>query len=106
MNFNESSFSILFFTIMTQEQELEINKWNDFISENIKGDKTKKALSIYVEKLIKKDTVVIIDFNHLAMLLGIQANTLASIIANTESFYYNFEIPKKINGYFYYKKQE
>ena len=61
-----------FFTIMTQEQEFEINKWNGFISENIKGDKTKKALSLYVEKLIQKDTVVIIDFNHLAMLLGIQ----------------------------------
>lgn len=98
MNFNESSFSIPFFTIMTQEQEFEINKWNDFISENIKGDKTKKALSLYVENLIQKGTIVIIDFNHLAMLLGIQANTFASIIANTESFYYNFEIPKRSGG--------
>lgn len=83
---------------MTQEQEFEINKWNNFISENIEGDKTKKTLSLYVERLILKDTVVIIDFNHLAMLLGIQASTFASIIANTESFYYNFEIPKRSGG--------
>ena len=80
---------------MTQEQKLEIDKWNEFISNNIKGDKTKKALSCYVEQLIQKNTVVIIDFNHLAMLLGIQASTLSSIIAYPKSFYYSFEIPKR-----------
>lgn len=83
---------------MTQEQEFEINKWKVLISENIKGDKTKKALLLYVEKLILSDTVVIIDFNHLAMLLGIQVSTLAAMIANTSSFYYNFEIPKRRGG--------
>lgn len=83
---------------MTKEQEIEISKWNNFISENILGDKSKKALSLYVEKLIQNDTVVIIDFYHLAMLLGIQANIFASIVANTESFYYNFEIPKRSGG--------
>jgi retron-type reverse transcriptase len=83
---------------MTQEQQFEINKWNEFIFENIRGSKTQRALSLYIEKLILNDTVVILDFNHLAMLLGIQNNILASIVAHTKSFYYSFEIPKRSGG--------
>lgn len=87
-----------FILIMTIEQQIEVRKWNDFISANIKGNKTRKALLIYVKKLIQNDAVVILDFNHLALLLGIQINTLASIIAKSESFYYSFEIPKRSGG--------
>jgi len=83
---------------MTQEQQLEINKWDEFISRSIKGEKNQRALSLYIEKLIINDAVVILDFNHLAMLLGIKGNILASIIAHTHSFYYNFEIPKRSGG--------
>lgn len=83
---------------MTQEQQLEINKWDEFISGNIKGQKNQRALSMYIERLILNDAVVVLDFNHLAILLGIQGNILASIVAHTESFYYSFEIPKRSGG--------
>lgn len=83
---------------MTEEQDLELIKWNEFISENIKRDKTRTALFHYVKKLILNNTIVITDFNHLAKLLGIKARFLAKIIANPKSFYYNFEIPKRSGG--------
>lgn len=83
---------------MTQEQQQEIRKWEEFISHNIRGGKTQNAISAYVQRLIANNAVVILDFNHLAGLLGIQNRFLASIIADTKSFYYSFEIPKRSGG--------
>ena len=83
---------------MTQEQQLEIDNWNEFIHKNVKDINKQKAFSCYMEKLIQNNTVVILDFNHLAMLLGIKKDILASIISHTDSFYYKFEIPKRSGG--------
>lgn len=83
---------------MKEEHKIEIEKWSLFFSNNIRGKKTQEALSRYVQKLILNDSPVIIDFNHLAELLGIQKDILASIIFKSSSFYYDFEIPKRNGG--------
>lgn len=83
---------------MTEEQNTEIHKWQEFISENIRGKKTQEAVLAYIQKLVLNNTVIILDFNHLAQLLGIKNDILASIIMGSSSFYYNFEIPKRNGG--------
>lgn len=83
---------------MKEEHKREIEKWSDFISKNIRGNKTQAALSLYVQKLILNNAPIIIDFNHLAVLFGMQREILASIVSNSKSFYYNFEIPKRNGG--------
>lgn len=100
MNFIESSFPILFFRIdnMSSNQSIEIDNWKSYITENVRGKITQKAISAYVEKLVLNNTVVIIDFKHLAQLLGVEKHVLASIVNNSRAFYYNFEIPKRSGG--------
>ncbi len=83
---------------MLEDKKIQIEKWVDFISKNVRGEKTQKALSIYVQKLISNNTVIILDFNHLASLLGIQREVLSSIVMKSNSFYYTFEIPKRNGG--------
>lgn len=84
---------------MKKEHKIEIVKWSDFISKNIRGKKTQEALSDYVRGLILNNTPVIIDFDHLAKLLGVQNEILSKIVFNSSSFYYNFEIPKRNEGF-------
>lgn len=83
---------------MIEEKRIEIEKWRDFFSKNIRGKKTQEALSFYVQKLIINNTPVIIDFNHLAKLFGIQKHILSSIVSKSSSFYYNFEMLKRNGG--------
>lgn len=90
-----SSFSL---NIMTERQRIHIKKWESYIREHIRGKITQKAILAYIEKLVLADTIVILDFNHLAKLLGIEHKILASIVNNPNSFYYNFEIPKRNGG--------
>lgn len=83
---------------MTEEQNIEFIKWQEFISENIGDNRIQDALLAYIQKLILNNTVVILDFNHLALLLGIKSNILSNMIMGSNSFYYNFEIPKRSGG--------
>jgi RNA-directed DNA polymerase len=83
---------------MTEEQKIEFDKWNEFITSNIRGVKTQKALKMYVQKLLLNNTVIILDFNHLSQLLGIHTGTLTNIVIKSKSFYYDFEIPKRTGG--------
>lgn len=83
---------------MTEEQKKEFHKWQEFISEKIRGKKTQDAILAYIQKLILNNAVVILDFNHLAQLLGVKSEILSRIVMGSNSFYYNFEIPKKNGG--------
>ncbi|EMQ95004.1 RNA-directed DNA polymerase [Xanthomarina gelatinilytica] len=80
---------------MNDNKNILVKEWDAFISENIRGAKTQIAVKTYVNKLISNNTVVILDFNHLALLLGIEVDVLARITSHSESFYYDFEIPKR-----------
>ena len=84
---------------MTENQRNDIENWESYINENVRGKITQKAILAYIEKLVLSDTIVILDFNHLAKLIGIEQKILASIINDTNSFYYNFEIPKRNGGF-------
>lgn len=83
---------------MTKEQKIEIDKWSVFVTTKINNVDLQKVFISYIKRLIKKDTVVILDFNHLARLLGVQKKTLSRIVMKSDSFYYNFEIPKRKGG--------
>lgn len=84
---------------MSDNQRLELEKWSEYILNNVKGKQTKSALLNYVHKIILNDAPVIIDFNHLAELLGIQDSILASIVNKPSVFYYSFELAKKSGGF-------
>lgn len=83
---------------MNDTQHIKIGNWKSYITENVRGKITQRAISAYVENLVLRDTVVIIDFKHLAQLLGIDKHILASIVNGSKAFYYNFEIPKRNGG--------
>lgn len=83
---------------MTNEQSIQLETWKYYIDENIKEEKSQMSLYGYVERLIKSDTIVILDFEHLAKLIGIEYGIFTSIINSPSSFYYNFEIPKRNGG--------
>lgn len=82
---------------MTKNHKIEIDKWSEFILQNIRGKKTQEALISYIKKLIIKGAPVILDFNHLSELLGLHKQILANIVYSSDSFYYSFDIPKR-NG--------
>ena len=70
---------------MVEEKKIEIQKWKNFISQNVRGKITQKALNQYVQNLILNNTVVILDFNHLAKLLGIRKGILSNILMKLKS---------------------
>lgn len=52
----------------------------------------------YVSNLIRKDLPPIFDLKHLGALLGLKVDFLSAAIYSAESFYRNFEIPKRSGG--------
>jgi hypothetical protein len=57
------------------------------------------AFSEYAEALHSRGLPVIFDFQHLALLLGINDMYLARMICSGESFYRRFRMPKRSGGY-------
>lgn len=83
---------------MNQDPEILLIEWKEFISKKFRGKKKQEALFNYVKRLIDNESIIILDFSHLALLLGIESGILAKIVNHTSSFYYQFEIPKKKGG--------
>jgi RNA-directed DNA polymerase len=52
----------------------------------------------YSSRLLSKKLPVIFEFEHLSMLLGLNLETLASMISAPNSFYREFTIPKRSGG--------
>ncbi|MCH5243109.1 MAG: retron St85 family RNA-directed DNA polymerase [Muribaculaceae bacterium] len=57
-----------------------------------------EPLILYVEKLNQRNLPIIFDFDHLCLLLGINNNTLSSIINSPKSYYRNFALKKRSGG--------
>ncbi len=87
------------FFIMTEQHKIELNNWQSFVTENYFGAKTRDALIKYIERLIERSSIVILDIKHLASIIGIEEKVLASMIAYPPSFYYSFCIPKRKGGF-------
>jgi retron-type reverse transcriptase len=75
-----------------------IQDWFNYIEKEIKGLKTQAAFKEYVSVLFKNNVPIIFENKHLAANLGVKPAILAKIIAAPESFYYNFQIPKRKGG--------
>lgn len=75
-----------------------IEDWSIYIDSKIKGVNTRSALKEYVSVLYENDVPVIFENEHLSKILGINSSILSKIITSSESFYYNFKIPKRSGG--------
>lgn len=84
--------------MISEQQQFDQTKWSDDIFNHIRGSKTQEALKLYVSRLILNNSVVILNFDHLAALLGVKSFVLARIIINSKSYYYSFEVPKRSGG--------
>lgn len=52
----------------------------------------------YIKSLLTKKSVIILEIEHLAKLLGIKDDILKKMINGTGAFYYRFSIPKRSGG--------
>lgn len=84
---------------MNQHQlKAKLNQWESFYRQKgIPKDKYQIYLE-YAAPLLEKDLPVIFDFEHLALLLGLDKQFMAAIINRPESFYREFKIPKRSGG--------
>ncbi|OCK50691.1 hypothetical protein BA768_19440 [Chryseobacterium sp. CBo1] len=75
----------------------DLDYWFFFIDKSFRKIKVRKALKIYVEKILSTNSPIIFEFNHLSLLLGIEKDYLAKIANKSALFYHEFHIPKR-NG--------
>lgn len=80
------------------DQNNDIEEWSSFLKENFEDKYIQTSLIKYATCLLQKDVPVIFTFEHLSMLMEINKSTLGRILYRTESFYYEFEIPKRSGG--------
>lgn len=76
----------------------ELQVWFDFFEQNNIPPDQKNVFLAYIERLLKNNTPIIFEFNHLARLLGFDTKTLANITNCTEKSYRTFSIPKRRGG--------
>jgi len=74
-----------------------LDDWNKFIVANYKEKDAQKALMVYISNLYEKKTIVILTFEHICRLIGVDVHILSKIIHNQTYFYHTFTIPKR-NG--------
>ena len=84
---------------MTDRQVNEMLRlWTAYYqSRNVSPDFVEKCLN-YAKPLFKQDMPVIFDFQHLCLLLGLDAEYLQSVIYGSESHYREFAIRKRSGG--------
>lgn len=76
-------------TLYSWEQEIEAT--------NISNDK-KLAMKCYVRNILEQNGVVIIDIEHMSLLLGLEGEVLCRMINSPEKFYREFSIKKRNGG--------
>ena len=84
---------------MTDKQIEEMVKlWSAYYqSRNVSPEFSKQCLD-YARPLFKRDMPVIFDFQHLCLLLGLEAEYLQSVIYGAKSHYREFAIRKRSGG--------
>ncbi|MBQ5964296.1 reverse transcriptase domain-containing protein [Massilia sp. ZL223] len=77
---------------------MESTQWRSYFRDRgIPNELTKSYVS-YAGSLQKKNLPVIFEFEHLSLLLGLNIEPLARMIASPSSFYREFAIPKRSGG--------
>ncbi|MCB0706915.1 MAG: RNA-directed DNA polymerase [Saprospiraceae bacterium] len=75
-----------------------ISKWHDLLKAAPLNEDLKDALSLYIRSIIKSGFPVILNVEHLSHLVRIEYIFLKRMMNSSESFYYEFEIPKRRGG--------
>jgi RNA-directed DNA polymerase len=76
-----------------------VDVWRVFFDERIKRRRwIIDVYARYIENLNKNGFPPIFDFQHLALLLGVERGFLGRIVQTPEQFYRTFEIPKRTGG--------
>lgn len=83
---------------MENPNSFTFKDWQVYLSENVQSYADRQLLEVYVEKLFSNQTVVILNFHHLAHLLGINSRTLSIVLRNIDNYYHKFEIKKRKGG--------
>lgn len=78
-------------------QEL-LNNWLSAINNSRCSRKLKVILLQYVNDILQKEGVVIINTSHLAQLIGLSEEIMNKMINSPNSFYRSFTIPKRSGG--------
>lgn len=68
-----------------------------FFDNRIEGPEADHYLEV-VGRLMARDLPPVLDFEHLALMLGIVPSALASMVNESRAYYHDFEIPKKSGG--------
>jgi len=81
-----------------RELNIELKRWKAFYKEKGIDKEVYQKILDYVKPLLQQDLPVIFDYIHLAGLLGLNPEFITRIINSSESFYREFEIPKRSGG--------
>src|SRR5690625_70414 len=80
-------------------KQKEINKWKTFFKNRGLSEEISDKYILYITKLLKNNTPIIFDFNHLSLLLGRQPFYLASVVNSPDNHYRNFKLKKRSGGF-------
>lgn len=76
-----------------------ISSWETYFSDRVRKRKDVTGLYLkYARDLIERDMPPIFDFEHLALLIGLKTDELASLVADPDRHYRKFEMPKRRGG--------
>ena len=78
--------------------ESQLMKWESFYKQKGIPEPIYQVYLEYARPLFEKDLPVIFDFEHLVALLGLNRKFVAAVVNHPESFYREFEIPKRSGG--------
>ena len=75
-----------------------MQQWTKCIEGLGESEEVQKVLIDYVNGILQRNGVVILNLNHLAALTGLSGVLLAKMVNNPKSFYREFTIPKRSGG--------
>ncbi|MBY6017895.1 retron St85 family RNA-directed DNA polymerase [Halomonas denitrificans] len=83
---------------MKKRKELTTKLWEDYFLDRGLSSELRKTYLEYINFISEKDLPVIFETEHLSNLIGINYQSLNSMVNNPDSFYRSFKIKKKRGG--------
>lgn len=83
---------------MTIQQEVQLEMWKERLVRYFQRERDYNAVCSYIASLLEREFPVILGINHLAKLIGVDSDTLKSMVMSSKSFYRSFCIPKRRGG--------
>lgn len=98
MVIKESWKIVISLSCFFMNQQYNIQDWEILISSSALSPKEKDGKIDLARNAFENDVPVILDLEHLSILLGIKSGVLNNMINKPASFYRQFKIPKKRGG--------